>query len=200
MFDAKAEIELGMRLENGAQSVLVRWPTDQEWAARSKARKILIRRLGRGVSETVPPEPIDADLTLTEKILLNGSGTVTKAEAFSILEALGTCSVTDVEIVGDQATVALNVLTGPVEHRIKVPTAGQVVAFKRSGFRMLDLPYSQQQIQLFIEPAAQLWDACGGTAEGYEGAVPAIHKDTAVRAVIDYLDRKLGAPNADESF
>jgi hypothetical protein len=200
MFDTTAEIELAMRLESGAKSVLVRWPTDEEWAERSRKRKIIIQRLGRGVTETKPPEPGDADLALYGKIALNGTPPLTKGEAFQVAETLSACTVTNVEIEGDDATVDLTVLTGPVKHRLKVPTADQVVAFRRSGFRILDQPFNRQEITLFLDPGGKLWDACGGKSEDYQGPVPIIHKDTAIRAVIDFIERNLGPQNGDASF
>lgn len=201
MFDTTAEIELGMRLTSGASSVVVRWPTDEEWAARSKARKIIIRRMGRGISETVPPEPSEGDVALYKKIALNGTPEVTKGEAYQIAEAIAVCNVTGVEVDGDNATVDMNVLTGHVKHLLKVPTADQVVTLRRSGFRILELPFNQQEVRISIEPGAKLWDALGGKSDDYaHGTVPNIHKDTAVRAVIDYIDRNLGPRGDDANF
>ena len=200
MFDTTAEIELAMRLESGAKSVLVRWPSDEEWAERSKKRKIIIQRLGRGVTETKPPEPGDADLALYGKIALNGTPALTKGEAFQVAETLSTCTITNVEIDGDYATVEMIVLTGPVRHTLKIPSADQVVAFRRSGFRLLDQPFNRQEITLFLDPGGKLWDTCGGKSEDYQGPVPVIQKDAAVRAVIDCIERNLGPQHGDTSF
>jgi hypothetical protein len=201
MFDASAEIELGFRLASGAESVTVRWPTDQEWAARARSRKFIVRRLGRGVSETVPPAPNEADVQFYEKIALNGTPAVTKGEARQIIDVLATAAVTNVTVEGNEASIDLNVLTGAVKHRVKLPTADQVIGMRAAAFRMLDLPFSQQQIQILLEPAARLWDECHGSSEDYaNGVVPALHKDVAMRSLIEYLDNKLGLRRDDESF
>lgn len=200
MFDANAEIELAMRLAGGQQSVLVRWPTDAEWSARAAKRKIIIHRLGRGSSETIPPEPGDADLALYQQIALNGAPTVTRAEAYQIAEVLCAATATGVTVDGDFATVKLTVLTGEVTHVLKIPTADQVISFRRSAFRMLDLPFGTQELRLKPEAGAQLWDTCGGKSDDYAGAVPMIHKDAAARAVVEYLDRHLGPQQDDANF
>src|SRR5262249_5402452 len=115
-------------------------------------------------------------------------------------ETIATCTVTGVEVEGETATVEMNVLTGPAKHTLKVPTADQVVKLRRSGFRILELPFNQQEIKLFIEPGAKLWDDLGGASSDYKGAVPNIHKDAAVRAVIDFIDRNLGPRSDDANF
>jgi len=200
MFDTSAEIELGMNLQSGAKSVVVRWPTDEEWAARSRNRKFVIHRLGRGISETIPPKPSEHDLALYRRIALNGAPDLTMGEAFQVAESIATCSVTNVEVEGDNVTVDMNILTGPVQHKIKMPTMDAMVTFKTAGFKILDLPFNQQQLTLLIEPGAKLWDQCQGSSTDYTGAVPAIHKDAAMRAIQDVVDRNLGPRHGDQSF
>ena len=45
-----SEIELTIFLKSGGRSVLVRWPTDEEWAARAAKRKAIFHNLGRSAS------------------------------------------------------------------------------------------------------------------------------------------------------
>jgi hypothetical protein len=201
MFDAKAEIEIAMHLQSGGKSVVVRWPSDEEWAARASKRKILFRRLGRGMSETVTPEPGEADVALYEKIALNGTPTLTKGEAYQVAEALAVASATGVTVEGDRATVTLTVLTGQVSHNLGIPNADQVITFRRGAFRMFDLPFNTQELRLKADAGAKLWDACGGKSDDYAGGtIPAIHKDAAARAVVEYLDRNLGPQQDDSNF
>jgi hypothetical protein len=202
MFDAASEIEIGIYLASGAQSVTVRWPTDQEWAARARWRKIMVRRHPRGATEHQPPPPSEKDVALYEKVALNGVATVTKGEAHQIFDRLAVATVTGVEIEGHYAIVDLIVYTGEtVRHRVKIPTADQVISMRAAALHMLDLPYNQQQLTIHLEPSARLWDDCQGSSEDYaNGVVPAIHKDAAIRAVIDYLDHNLGPRRDDENF
>jgi hypothetical protein len=200
-FDAGAEIELGLRLESGDRSVVVRFPTDAELAERQRRRPVLIRNQGRGVTEQVPAEPGEPDLALFSKIALNGKPSVTKEEAYQIAEILTSISVLGVEVEGDRAAVTMHVMTGlTVRHSLDVPTAGRVVIFRRAAFKMSTQPYGVQQIRLNAEAGARLWDECHGRTEDYAGAVPAIHKDAAARAVVEFIDHHLGLQKNDASF
>jgi hypothetical protein len=201
-FDAAAEIELGLRLESGDRSVVVRFPTDAELAERQRRRPVLIRNQGRGVSEQVPAEPGEPDLALFDKIALNGRPSVTKEEAFQIAEILTSTTVLGVEVDGDRALVTMHVMTGlTVRHSLDVPTAGRVVLFRRGAFKMLSQPYGVQQIRVNAEAGARLWDDCHGSSQDYAGgAIPAIHKDAAVRAVVEFIDHHLGPRKDDASF
>jgi hypothetical protein len=191
VFDSQATIEIQARTAGGLQKLEVRWPNDEEWGARAKGRKIVIKRLGRGMSET-SIEPGESDLKLYEKIMLNGSPQLTKGEATRVVDVLAVCDVTDVIIEGDEAAVELNVLGGTVKHTVKIPTAEQVISFRRSAFRLLDLPFNKQQMVLNPDAGAKLWDACAGKSGDYSGPVPVLHKDQAIRGVIEYLDREVG--------
>jgi hypothetical protein len=197
MFDDKAELAMPAPARLGGAIVTVRWPTDAEWAMRSRARKFITRRLGRGKSETIAPEPGEADLKLYEAISVNGSPALSPAEASMVLEAISMCLVTNVEVDGTEACVSLNVVTGSVQHHLKVPTAEQILQYRRAAFRLIDLPYNQQEIRFTPEAGAKLWDQCEGKGDSYQGSVPAPHKAEAVRAVIDFVDQHLGPATDD---
>jgi hypothetical protein len=198
MFDAKAEIAMPAPARlGGTEIVTVRWPSDEEWAVRSRARKYITRRLGRGRSETVPPEPGEPDQKLYDAIALNGSPQLTPAEASMVLEAIGMCLVTNVEVEGNEACVSLNVVTGAVQHRLKVPTAEQILQFRRGSYKLFDLPYGQQEIRFNPESGARLWDQCEGKGESYTGPVPGPHKAEAMRAVVDFIEHRLGPASDD---
>jgi hypothetical protein len=197
MFDSKTEIELSM--DNGQRKVVVRWPTDAEWIDRTRLRKFTIRRLGRGVSENVPPEPIESDVKLYNAIALNGAPPVTPAEAGFLLDQMGQAQVTGVRVEGDDAIVEVQILTGEAIHRMRLPKADQVQQFRRASFRLFDLPYGQQQFQLNPDAGGRLYDACNGSSEDYVGAVPVIHKDVVARNVVDFIEREMG-PRPHENF
>jgi len=48
MFDSSQEFKLPVHTDSGKTEITVRWPSDQEWEDRYFARKVLIKRLGRG--------------------------------------------------------------------------------------------------------------------------------------------------------
>jgi hypothetical protein len=68
MFDAKQPITIHLRTPDGVKTMRVRFPTDDEWLDRQKKRKVIVRQLGRGVSETTIPDSQDADAALLAKI------------------------------------------------------------------------------------------------------------------------------------
>jgi len=114
--------------------------------------------------------------------------------------ALANCEIAGVEVEGQDATVEVIILTGTVFHTLKVPSAERVLKLNRSA-RVLNYPYNIQRIRVGVMAGAEVWDKCGGRApEGYAGAVPAVHKDAAVRAVIEYIDREMGASNDEQGF
>lgn len=198
MFDSTAEIVVPARTGQGKQEIVMRWPTDEEWCERARRRKILISRLGRGVSETTI-EPGDSDLRIFDKVKLNGAPPLTQGEATRVIETLAQCEATDCRLEGDEAVVELQVMGGSVKHRLRQPSADQVLALRRS-VRVFDLPYNKQELRIPLDVGARLWDECGGRSEDYSGPVPALHKDRAVREVIDCIDREMSAANDEGHF
>jgi hypothetical protein len=199
-FDSKAEIQFDAVVaatDFKPQPVTLRWPTDEEWAARTRARKIIIKRLGRGVSETIAPDPCEADVKLYQTIALNGAPAMTAAEAVKVLESIGVSDVIDVHLDGAEVEVEMIVMTGRVKHHMRMPSADQVVVFRRAAFRVLDLPYNTQELRVNADAGARLYDQCGGNSPDYASGVPAPHKDAAMRAVIEFVDRNLG-PRGDD--
>jgi len=199
MFDTNAEITIDAPARIGGKLHL-RFPTDAEWNARSRARKFITRRLGRGKSLTEPPKPGEPDLKLYGAICINGTPPLSAAEASMVLEALGQCTVLGVEIEGNEATVRMNVPGGEVVHRLKVPTADQILENRTASFRLVELPFNQQEIAYSTESGARIWDACEGKAEGYAAAIPGPHKAEAVRAASEFVEQRLGPSDDDTSF
>lgn len=197
MFDTNAEIHMTARTATGKTQLAIRWPADDEWGERARMRKILIKRSGRGASETSIEPNTDADLKLYDAIKLNGAPQLTGAEASRVLDAIALCDVRNVTLYAEDATVELGVPGGEVEHRLKLPSAEQVLALRKKASKVRDLPYNTQELRILLEPGAKLYDACQGDSEDYPSGVPSLHKDTAVRAVIDALDREL-AQGVDE--
>jgi hypothetical protein len=197
MFNSDTTITLGgIRTSAGKADITVRWPTDEEWGTHRKRRKIMQVQLGRGQSET-QIETGDADAKLYEAIKLNGAPPLTQAEATQIIGIIATCDVIDVELGADEGEVTLNTMMGETKHRLRIPTMDEVRTLQRST-RLIQHPYNRQEIKTNLEAAAALWDKCGGKGEPYEGAVPALHKDAAVRAVISAVEQE-AMPKYDEA-
>jgi hypothetical protein len=140
MFDAKQPITIHLRTPDGVKPVRVRFPTDEEWIDRQKKRKVIVKQLGRGVSETTIPDSAEADAALLAKIRLpeENAPEVDAFEASRIIEQLSQADVDDVVQEGDAFRVTLHVLGGTVTHLLKIPSAKDVFDYRRGFARVLD--------------------------------------------------------------
>jgi len=199
MFDANQTITLNLRAPGGTKTIRVRFPSDEEWIERQRRRKVIIKQLGRGVSETIIGQAEDTDAALLARIRLDTNGPdVDPFEASRILEQLSQADVDDVVQEGDAFRVTLRVLGGTVTHLLKMPSAKDVFEYRRGFARVLDLPYNRQELTINLGPAGALFKKLLESSEGYSGDVPIIHQAVALKAVIDALDaafQESGDPN-----
>jgi hypothetical protein len=188
MFDASKPITVNLRTPDGLKAIRLRFPTDEEWIERQKRRKVLIKQLGRGVSETIVSGGEDADAALLAKIREEDGPEVDAFEASRVIEQLSQADVDDVVQEGDRFRVTLRVLGGTVTHEIRMPSAKDVFDYRRSFARVLDLPYNRQELTINLGAAGALYKKLADSTEGYAGDVPVIHQAVAVKASIDALD------------
>jgi hypothetical protein len=190
MFDTKQPITIHLRTPEGVKPVRVRFPTDDEWIERQKKRKVIVKQLGRGVSETTIPDSAEADAALLARIRVPEENAleVDAFEASRIIEQLSQADVDDVAQVGDGFRVTMRVLGGTVSHALRMPSAKDVFEYRRGFARVLDLPYNRQELIINLAPAAALYEKLVDSTEGYAGDVPIIHQAVAVKAAIDALD------------
>jgi hypothetical protein len=200
VFDANQTIAMNLRTPEGLKTVRVRFPTDEEWIERQKKRKVIVKQLGRGVSETTIPDSAEADAALLAKIRVpeENAPEVDAFEASRIIEQLSQAEVDDVAQEGDGFRVTMRVLGGTVSHVLRMPSAKDVFEYRRGFARVLDLPYNRQELIINLAPAAALFKKLIEASGGYAGDVPIIHQAVAVKAAIDALDgafQESGDPN-----
>lgn len=198
VFDAARPITLKLRTPEGVKTIGVRFPTDEEWIERQRRRKVLIKQLGRGVSETVVSGGEDADATLLAKIRQGEGPDVDPFEASRVIEQLGQSDVDDVVQEGDAFRVTLRVIGGTVEHVLRMPSAKDVFDYRRAFARVLDLPYNRQELTVNLAAGGALHKKLVTSTDGYAGEPPVIHQAVAVRATIDALEasfQETGDPN-----
>ena len=190
MFDASKPITIKLNTPEGVKTVRVRFPTDEEWIERQKKRKIIIKQLGRGVSETTIPDSAEADAVLLAKIRVpeENAPEVDAFEASRIIEQLSQADVDDVVQAGDGFRVTMRVLGGSVSHVLRMPSAKDVFEYRRGFARVLDLPYNRQELIINLAPAAALYKKLVESTDSYAGDVPIVHQAAAVKAVVDALD------------
>jgi len=196
MFNTADTITISLRVAGvGKTDVTVRWPTDDEWATHRKRSRLLMRQLGRGASE-YDNDTANADLKLYETIKLNGAPPLSTGEATVVIRTIAKAEVTKAELGADEAEAELQILTGRVNHTLRIPTLDEVRKLNKST-KYITLQYNTQEVRSSVEAGAALYDACGGKADGYAGAVPNIHKDAVIRQVINEIEQESTA-NYDE--
>src|SRR5512142_2912003 len=188
VFDATRPVAIQLRGPDGVKTIRVRFPSDDEWVERQRRRKVIVKNLGRQVSETLIPNNEDIDAALLAKVRTEEAPEVDAFESQKVIEQLATCDVDDVVLVGDSFRVVLRVLGGTVTHLLKMPSAKDVNTYRRGFARVLDLPFNRQELTINVRAAADLWGKIVEATQGYAGDVPLIHKAVAVKAAIDALD------------
>jgi len=170
------------------KTIRTRFPTDDEWAERQRRRKIIVKQLGRQMSETTVPHNEEIDAALLAKIRTEESPEVDAFEAQKVIEQLATCDVDDVVLAGNAFRVTLRVLGASTTHLIKMPSAKDVNQYRTGFARVLDLPFGRQELTINVRAAGDLYKKLIDATEGYAGDVPIIHQAVAVKAAIDALD------------
>jgi hypothetical protein len=191
LFDATRPVAIQLLTPDGVKTVRVRFPSDDEWAERQRRRKVIVKNLGRGISETTIPNGEDIDAALLAKIRSEEEPEVDPFEAQKVIDQLGMCEVDDVVLAGGSFRVTTRVLGATTTHLLKMPSAKDVNQYKRGFFRILDLPFNRQEITINMRVAGELYKKLAEAAEGYVGDVPLPHQAIAVKAAIDALDTAL---------
>lgn len=188
VFDAARPVAVQLRGPDGVKTVRVRFPSDDEWAERQRRRKVIVKQLGRGVSETTIPSGEEIDAAMLAKIRTEEAPVVDAFEALKVIEQLATCDVDDVVLAGDAFQVTLRVLGATTTHLLKMPSAKDVNQYRRGFARVLDLPFNRQELTINVRAAGDLYKKLIESTEGYAGDAPIIHQAVAVKAAIDALD------------
>jgi len=188
VFDAARPVAIQLRGPDGVKTIRVRFPSDDEWAERQRRRKVIVKQLGRGISETTILNGEDIDAAMLAKIRTEEGPEVDAFEAQKVVEQLATCDVDDVVLAGDAFQVTLRVLGTTTTHFIKMPSAKDVNQYRRGFARVLDLPFNRQELTVNVRAGGDLYKKLIEITEGYAGDVPIIHQAVAVKAAIDALD------------
>ncbi len=187
-FDATRPVAINLRTPEGLKTIRVRFPTDSEWTERQRRRKVIIKQLGRGVSETTVANAEDGDAALLAKIRDAEEPAVDPFEASRVIDQLSQAEVDDVTQAGDTFRVTTRVLGATTVHILKMPSAKDVFEYRRGFARILDLPFNRQELTINLAAAGALYKRLSQAAEGYAGEVPIIHQAVAVKAAIDALE------------
>ena len=109
-------------------------------------------------------------------------------EASRIIEQLSQADVDDVVPEAGAFRVSLRVPGGLTTHLLRMPSAKDVIEYRRGFARVVDLPFNKQELTINLAAAGALCQKLAQGTEGYASAVPIIHQAVAVKAAIDALD------------
>ena len=121
VFDATRPVAIQLRGPDGLKTVRVRFPSDDEWAERQRRRKVIVKQLGRGISETTIPNGEEIDAALLAQIRTEEAPEVDAFEAQKVIEQLATCEVDDAVLAGDAFRITTRVLGGTTTHLLGCP-------------------------------------------------------------------------------
>src|ERR1041384_1935720 len=88
VFDATVPVAIQLRAPGGMKTVRVRFPSDDQWTERQRRRKVIIKNLGRGQSETIVPNSEDVDAALLAKIRIEEEESPAEVDAFEAVKCI----------------------------------------------------------------------------------------------------------------
>jgi len=187
VFDTTAEFSVSIR-SGGQKTCRLRWPTDDEFCDRTRARKTVRRASGRGQGSIEVTNAAEVDAELFDKVRLDTDGPAfDEFEKSKALARLERCEVIESELAGDEFHVTLAVPGGETRHILRVPMQKDVVEYGRQSVRVVDTGRRSQSINVALEPAGALYDKVMVKTEGYGGSVPITHKEAAIQELLQSL-------------
>ena len=141
MFDAARPITLKLQTPDGPKAVSVRFPSDEEWTERQRARRSSPSPSGADVETDVPGHE-EIDEAFVRKVKTDGPE-IDCYEAMTIVGVLSRCDVTDVEREDGCYCVRMTVPGGETSVLLRMPTAREIYAFRREYVSAVDLPHGK---------------------------------------------------------
>lgn len=192
MFDTTKTIEFEIPTPEGPKIAKLRFPTDDEWADRSRRKKVMQRNLGRGQTQIEPIDYSSVDFDLFRAVRQDGSADLDAYEAQMMFERISYAEVIDLERQGGQYRITLATAAGDTTHVVKVPSAREIMEYRRNFARVVDKPYGRQEIVINLPASGACYNSLAVSTEGYASSVPLPHKSAIVRAAIDAVESATG--------
>ena len=176
MFDASQVFVFNIPGNAGLQKVTLRFPTDQEWLAYHKARKVIDK--GR---ETEVKNAAEAELALVGAIAPQAAADLDVDQRAMICGRLVSSTIEAADIEGPEITIGLRFFGGYTTHRLKMPSAGQLKRAEAATVPIA-LNHGRTEYRTNIETIAAIYDDLKVTVEGYAAGTPIVHKVAVIRA------------------
>src|SRR4051812_47157216 len=146
MFDSKAEIGLTIQGEQ-PKKVVVTFPTDDQFIAWRRKKKVVQKDLGRRSFQIEMSKPEACDLALVNAIRIDKEGpTIDDAEAVHIINRLSACEVpTRPDREGSAYVIAMKVM-GRVNtsHTLRIPSVKEQMNYERMRSSVVFGQYGQE--------------------------------------------------------
>jgi hypothetical protein len=190
MFDMKGDFPIFIQTPEGAKKILVRYPTDEEFASWRRKKKVVQKDLGRRAFQIEASKPSREDLELATALRKDeNSPAIDEAEAASILARLAECEVENQpEREGSAFRIAMKVMRKhDVVHTLRVPWVKEITNYERMRSSVVIGAYGTQEIRINYNAGAELYDLLKMKVEGYTGEVPICHKAEAVNVLLQEI-------------
>jgi len=162
VFDASRPIAINLRTPGGLKTVRVRFPSDDEWITRQRRRKVLVKQLGRGISETTVANGEDVDAALVALIQEKpGNSDAPEIDPFEAMKVVGNIKVPGgpdcMDITPDGKELWVTKLEMSA-HAVPITYEGkngkQYVAITAAGASALDdpMPTGSEAVAVFALP------------------------------------------------
>lgn len=158
MFDSTREYVF--KSLDDSKTIAVSFPTDEQLVQRMAKSKTQVRSIGRGktVTESNGNEKIDLDLF--NKIKTAESTDLDEYEAARVINRLTRVEVLEAQREGNQYTVTLDVPGGQTIHTVRMPSAKQVMNYKRAVVSVIDGRRGAQEIRLNLNASGDFMMRC----------------------------------------
>jgi len=188
MFDQTKQFEVRIYSGGAVKSCPVRWPSDQEWIANA-ARRLLITET-KGDGTVIRAEHEKADGELFRRIRADSTD-LDDAEASEVIRKLEYCLATQETacmLNGSTARVQFSACRPKpgfeVSHVLKIPGQSHYRQYQREKDAER-IRKGRVESHSNLPLAESLYNELTLSAEGYAGSVPVIHKDFAVRLLME---------------
>jgi hypothetical protein len=201
MFDSKAEIGLTIQGEP-PKKIVVRVPTDSEFIAWRRKKKVVQKDLGRRKFQMEQSKPEPCDLALVSAIRVDKDGpSIDEAEAIHIIGRLTECDVPNrPDREGSAYVIAMKVMRRlATSHTLRIPSVKEQMDYERMRSSVIFGQYGQQEIRINFQAAAELYDKLKVSVDGYANDVPVFHKAEAVNVLLQELrEEQEESPDEDD--
>lgn len=185
VFSTAAQFELKLRA--GAQTYTTAFPSDDEWIARNRAVKTFIQRMGSGTQTKT--EGYEAADGILFRLICPDAPAIDDYDANVLIGKLTKAEAGAAVPVPEGYQIPVTVVGGiKTLHTLRVPSEREMRLYRRGAFVFVDLRHGRQELKTNPAAIGEFYDKLIVKSEGYEGAVPLVHKAAAIIELTQTVD------------